>query len=305
MPSRRTVLKSAAVFTAMPFVNSSFAQTNQSDIITKVIPSSGEKIPVIGVGTNRYRIDINDAAEMAPYKETLAKFHQLGGALIDTATGYGNSESVIGAIISELDLGGKFFISTKCDASGGEATHAQLIESAQNLQTDVIDLVSIHNMRNWQKQLPVLREAKAAGKIRYIGITTSNNSQHQEFADAMEAEQFDFVQLNYSLGDRAAEQRLLKIAAEKKIAVMVNLPFGRGALFDAFEGIELPTWTADFDANSWAQLFLKYIVSHPAITCAIPGTRREEYAIDNFSAALGRLPNAEQRADIENLYDSL
>ena len=305
MPSRRTVLKSAAVIATTPLLNKSFAQSLQSNIISKVIPSSGQAIPVIGVGTNRYRVDVSDADALAQYKDTLAKFHQLGGKLIDTAQSYGNSESVIGTSISQLDLGGDFFLSTKCDMRNGETTEGQLAESASNLQTEVLDLVSIHNMREWQTQLPILREAKAAGKIKHIGITTSNNSQHQDFGDVMEAQDFDFVQLNYSLADRAAEQRLLKIAADKEIAVMINLPFGRGALFDAFKGQDLPAWTADFDANSWAQLFLKYIVSHPAITCAIPGTRRVKYAIDNFSAALGRLPNAEQRADIEKLYDSL
>lgn len=305
MPSRRTVLKSAAVVAATPLMNASYAQSTQSSIITKEIPSSGERIPVIGVGTNRYRVDVTDADEMAPYKEALAKFYELGGRLIDTAQSYGNSESVIGTIISELKLDDEFFISTKCDMRNGETTEGQLAESAANLQTDVLNLVSIHNMSEWQTQLPILREAKAEGKIKYIGITTSNNSQHQEFGDVIETEDFDFIQLNYSLADRAAEQRLLKIAADKNIAVQVNLPFARGALFDAFKDKELPAWTAEFDVNSWAQLFLKYIVSHPSITCAIPGTRRVKYAIDNFAAATGRLPNAEQRVDIDKLYDSI
>ena len=305
MPSRRTVLKSAAVLAAAPLINNSFAQSVNSKIITKTIPSSGTNIPVIGVGTNRYRVNINNAEELAPYKETLAKFHELGGTLIDTAQSYGNSESVIGSIIAELNLGGDFFISTKCDMRGGETTQEQLTESAANLQTNVLDLVSIHNMSEWQTQLPILREAKAQGKIKHIGVTTSRNFQHTEFGDLMEAEEFDFVQLNYSLADRAAEQRLLKIAAEKNIAVMVNLPFASGRLFNSFKNETLPAWTADFDANSWAQLFLKYIVSHPAVTCAIPGTRKVKYAIDNFSAAIGRLPSSEQRQDIERLYASL
>ncbi|MBX2849973.1 MAG: aldo/keto reductase [Acidiferrobacterales bacterium] len=305
MPTRRTVLKSAAVLAVTPLVNRSFAQTEESNIIRKVIPSSGVSIPVIGVGTNRYRVDVADVEALKQYKDTLATFHGLGGTLIDTAQSYGNSESVIGEIISQLDLRGEFFLSTKCDMRNGETTVGQLAESADNLNAEVLDLVSIHNLLEWQTQLPILREAKAAGKIKHIGITTSNNSQHKDFGDVMESEQFDFVQLNYSLADRASEQRLLKIAAEKDIAVMVNLPFGRGALFDAFKGQELPAWAAEFDANSWAQLFLKYIVSHPAITCAIPGTRRVQYANDNFGAAMGQLPNAEQRADIEKLYDSL
>lgn len=304
MPSRRTVLKSAALLSATPFTNISFAQPTKPSLITKAIHSSGEQVPVIGIGTNRYGVG-DDPEAQAPLKETLARFAELGGKVIDTAQSYGSSERVIGNIITELGLVDNFFLSTKCDASGGDATRDQLVDSATELNTEILDLVSVHNMRSWQAQLPILHEAKAAGKIRYVGITTSRDSQHEDFADIMQSQKLDFVQINYSLANREAEKQLLKIAADKGIAVMVNVPFGRGALFDAVEGKELPTWVADFDVASWAQLFLKYIVSHPAVTCAIPGTRRLKYVDDNFSAAMGRLPDAQQRVEIEKFFDSL
>lgn len=301
MPSRRTIIKSAAALAASPFVTPSFALSIKSSIITKTIPSSGQKIPVIGIGTNRYGVG-DDLEAQAGLKATLVRFAEMGGQVIDTAQSYGSSEQVLGKLISDADIREQLFLSTKCDAGGGDATRDQLVDSAEELQSEVLDLVSIHNLRNWQAQLPILHEAKEAGKVRHVGITTSRNNQHKELIDILKSEEFDFVQLNYSLADRTAEQGLLEAAQEQNLAVMVNLPFARGKLFDMADGKELPEWTSEFDANSWAQVFLKYIVSHPAVTCAIPGTRSVKYIEDNFNAAMGRLPNADQRAEIEKIF---
>jgi aryl-alcohol dehydrogenase-like predicted oxidoreductase len=310
MLNRRTLLKSAAVLAATPtslLTHSVFAQSQNnlvSSLITKSIPSTGEKIPVIGIGTNRYGVG-DDPAAMAPLKETLAKFAEYGGKLIDTAASYGSSESVIGNLVEQLNFKDQFFIATKCDSSGGQATRTQIASSAAKLKSGPLDLVYVHNIRNWQENLAVLREAKAAKQIRYLGITTSRSSQYDDFAKVLESEPLDFVQVNYSLDDREAEKRILKLAADKGVAVVANLTFGRGRLFSAVKGHDIPEWAAEFDATSWARLFLKYVVSHPAITCAIPGTTKIHHLEDNIGAAMGRLPNAEQRQQIEAFYNTL
>ncbi|MBX2835441.1 MAG: aldo/keto reductase, partial [Gammaproteobacteria bacterium] len=191
-----------------------------------------------------------------------------------------------------------------CDVEGGNVTRDQLASSEQKLHSGTLDLVAVHNLKHWREQLPVLQAAKQAKQIRYVGITTSRDRQYEEFKEVLASEKLDFMQINYSLADRDA-QPLLELAAEKGVAVMINLPFGRGKLFDAVQGQELPDWAAEFDADSWGQFFLKYVVSHPAVTCAIPGTTKVRHMQDNLNAAQGRLPNAEQRKKMEQFYDSL
>ena len=308
MPRRRTLLKTAALLAAAPaslFTTSSTAlPVSGGSLISKAIPSSGERIPVVGIGANRYSYDQNPET-IAPLLETLGKFAELGGGVIDTAPSYGSSEIALGNIIEQLGVGNRFFIATKCDQSRELDTIKQIATSTNRLKSGKLDLVCVHSLTNWQQSLPILREQKAAGRARYIGITTSRNSQFNEVADILESEPLDFVQLNYSLAERNAEQRLLKVAAEKGVAVMANLPFARGRLFSAVKGHTVPEWAADFDATSWARLFLKYIVSHPAVTCAIPGTTKLHHLVDNMGAAMGKMPNAEQRARIESYFASL
>jgi len=301
MITRRNLLKSAALLSA---VNSVPLFAEDTELISKAIPASGERIPVIGIGTNRYGVG-NDIEAMKPLRAVLAKFAEAGGGLIDTAPGYRNSESVIGKLIDELELNKQFFISTKCDSNGGNATSEQIASSETKLKSGKLDLISVHNIRNWQDQLPVLQEAKAEGKIRYVGITTSRHRQFDEVGDIMQSEKLDFVQLNYSLADRKADEHLLKIAADQGIAVVTNLTFGRGKLFSAVKGQTLPQWAAEFDARSWGQFFLKYVVSHPAVNCAIPGTTKLHHMVDNLGAAQGKLANAEQRKQMEDFFDEL
>jgi diketogulonate reductase-like aldo/keto reductase len=300
---RRSLLKALAAVTAASAGRSTLAEVQQGALAVKNIPSSGEAIPIIGIGTNRYGV-ADTADTLAPLKEVLAALAEAGRCVIDTAPMYGRSETVIGKLINSLGLGQDFFIATKCDVSGGEETLQQVTDSEQKLASGQLDLVAVHNLKNWQTQLPVLRQAKEKGRIRYIGVTTSRDQQYQELEKIMRNENLDFVQLNYSLADRDAEP-LLQLAIEREMAVMVNLPFGRGKLFDAVRSRSLPSWAAEFDAVSWGQFFLKYVVSHPAVTCAIPGTTKLRHLQDNLNAARGRLPNAEQRNQMEGFFDSL
>lgn len=299
---RRDFLKVVSAST-LTFPNLGRAEEGSTDLIRKAIPSSGETIPVVGIGTNRYGVG-DDLDAMKPLRAVLAEFAKVGGGVIDTAPMYRNSESVLGSLIEELQAGDNFFVATKCDVEGNDSTRSQLASSEQKLASGTLDLVAVHNLKHWQEQLPVLREAKEEGRIRYVGITTSRDSQYEEFTAVLENEPLDFMQINYSLADRDAEP-LLKLAQERGVAVMVNLPFGRGKLFSAVAGEALPEWAREFDANSWAQFFLKYVVSHPAVVCAIPGTRKVRHLYDNLAAASGRLPNAEQRQKMEEFFDAL
>ncbi|WP_428099466.1 aldo/keto reductase [Candidatus Rariloculus sp.] len=274
--------------------------------ILKTIPSSGEMIPPVGIGTNRYGVGESED-ERAPLRATMARFAELGGRVIDTAAAYGTSEAVIGDIAAELGLTNDLFLATKTDIRGRIRGEEGLRNSFDRLRAEQIDLMMVHQLVNADTELPILREWQAAGRLRYIGASISSLDQYDEMEQFMLNEDVDFVQFNYSLGNRAAAERLLPTAADRGIAVMINLPFGgaRRSLFNVVEGQELPEWAAEFDCASWAQFFLKYLISHPAVTCPIPGTRQVRHVNDNFGAARGRLPDAEQRRRQEQLFDSL
>ena len=274
--------------------------------ILKTIPSSGEMIPPVGIGTNRYGVGESED-ERAPLRATMARFAELGGRVIDTAAAYGTSEAVIGDIAAELGLTNDLFLATKTDIRGRIRGEEGLRNSFDRLRAEQIDLMMVHQLVNADTELPILREWQAAGRLRYIGASISSLDQYDEMEQFMLNEDVDFVQFNYSLGNRAAAERLLPTAADRGIAVMINLPFGgaRRSLFNVVEGQELPEWAAEFDCASWAQFFLKYLISHPAVTCPIPGTRQVRHVNDNFGAARGRLPDVEQRRRQEQLFDSL
>lgn len=274
----------------------------QAPLIRKKIPSSGEAIPIIGIGTAR-RYEAATAADRTAIKEVLRRFPELGGKVIDTAPSYGGAESLVGDLVSELGNRDRLFLATKVGASGRERGVAQLEQSLIRLRTSKIDLIAVHNLRDTETQLASLREWKQAGKIRYVGITTSSAGQYDEFEKTMRAHTLDFVQVDYALDNRRADQRILPLAAERGMAVMINLPFGRSRLFQTVQGKALPDWAKEFDCKTWAQFFLKYIVSHPAVTCAVPGTARVEYLVDNIQAAQGRLPDAAMRKRMEGFID--
>lgn len=275
-----------------------------SKLITKAIPGSGEMLPVIGLGTNRWVAAGNKSA-IDELRATLQTFNAMGGRVIDTAPSYRSSEKALGQLIGELGMRDAFFLATKVDRNRKKKGLARMQDSLAKLGTDSVDLMQIHNLRGAETQIENLLDWKQEGRIRYIGITTSSTSQFADMELLMKTKPVDFIQLNYSLKERAAEERLLPLALEKGIAVMVNRPFARGRLFEAFEDKALPSWAADIDCNSWGQFFLKYVVSHPAVTCTIPGTTKEPHVRDNMGANFGRLPGTVMRLQQEALFASL
>ena len=287
------------------FLSSTRLLAQGTSWIQRKIPSSGESLPVIGIGTARRYEAVTTEAERAPLREVLRQFKEMGGRVIDTAPSYGTAEAVVGDLVAELKIREPLFIATKLGAQGRDAGIEQLERSFKRLRMPTIDLVAVHNLQDTQTQLRTLREWKQAGRIRYVGVTTSFERQHPAFEQTMRAEPLDFIQVDYALDNRKADQRILPLAADRGIGVMINLPFGRGRLFTAVQGRSLPPWADEFDCSSWAQFFLKYIVSHPAVTCALPGTAKVAYLVDNLGAARGRLPDAAMRVRMERLIDSV
>ena len=275
------------------------------EVLRKPIPSSGELVPVIGLGTNRYGVG-NDAEKRAVLRAALQRFRQLGGTVIDTAPMYRSSEAVLGDLIAGLDMRDELFIATKSDVDGGaEATDAQMRVSQERLGTKTFDLMQVHNLIGWQKALPVMREWQQDGRIRYVGITTSREHQYEEFEQVMRKEKLDFIQINYSLEQREAAERILPLAADRGIAVMINRAFGGGRIFERVGDQPLPDWAREFGCESWAQFLLKYAIGHPAATLSIPGMTKVHHVEDNFGAARGRLPDATERKRQEAFFDAL
>ena len=256
------------------------------------IPSSGEMLPVVGVGTWR-TFDVGAKPEdRAPLAEVLRLLFASGGSVIDTSPMYGSAEAVVGALLSAADARSKAFIATKVWTTGRDNGIAQMRTSMRLLKTDRIDLMQIHNLVDWRAHLPTLHAWKAEGRIRYLGITHYTQSAHDELESVMRAEKWDFVQINYALDDRAVERRLLPLAAERGIAVIVNQPFGGGGLLRKLLGRKLPDWAGEIGATSWAQLLLKFVLANPAVTCVIPGTGKPEHMADNLQAGFGVYPDA-------------
>ncbi len=270
-------------------------------MIRKAIPSTGELVPVIGLGTNRY-----GQRERDELKAALERFHELGGTVIDTAPMYGRSEAVLGDLIADLGIREDLFIATKADEDpGGEATVAQMRESQQRLGTQMLDLMQVHNLRGTDAALGRMREWKQDGRIRYVGITTSRAAQYEAFEKVMRRHELDFIQVNYSLEQREAAERILPLAAERGAAVIINRAFGGGRIFDKVGDQPLPDWAAAFGCASWAQFLLKYAIGHPAATLSIPGMTKVRHVDDNFGAAHGRLPDADERRRQEAFFDAL
>lgn len=271
-----------------------FAQTPaQPQPLTKPIPSSGEPLPVVGLGSWITFNVGNDRAARDQCTEVMRQFFAAGGRLIDSSPMYGSSQGVIGEALQKLQAQPKVFSADKVWTSSDGA--AQIEASRKLWQVPRFDLLQVHNLLAWEKQLPLLQAMKAAGQLRYVGITTSEGRRHAEFEQIMRSQRIDFIQLSYNLLDREAEQRLLPLARERGIAVLVNRPFREGALLRQLQRHPLPAWAAEIDCTSWAQLALKFIVSHPAVTCAIPATSNPAHLRDNMGAARGRLPDAALR----------
>ena len=275
-------------------------------MITRPIPSSGEAMPVIGLGTWSVFDVGEDPAARAPLKEVVRRLVEAGGRMIDTSPMYGRAEAVTGDLVAELGVRPRVFLATKVWTSGKEQGIAQMRRSAERLRTEVIDLIQIHNLLDWRTHLATLRQMKAKGQVRYIGITHYTTSSLPELARILESESgIDFVQFGYSLATRDAETKLLPVAASRGVATIVNQPFETGGMFRRVRGKPVPEWAAEFDCTSWAQLFLKYILAEPAVTAVIPATANSEHMADDLKADFGRLPDPQQRQKIRQLWDAL
>ena len=304
--TRRQALEAGAAFGAMAALGAGNVAAQAGQLIQKRIPKSGEMLPPIGIGTNRYGVGTSEE-ERAPLRATMARFVELGGKVMDTAMIYGTSEAVIGDLAQGLNIRDRLFFATKTDIRGQLRGEAGLQQALTRMKTDMIDAMLVHNLVNAETELPLMREWQRQGKFRYIGASISTPEQFDQMERFMRDNEVEIVQFNYSLGDRLAAERLLPTAADRGIAVMINVPFGGGrqSIFDAVEGRELPDFAAEFDATTWGQFFLKYIVSHPAVTCAIPGTRPVAHVHGQFGAAFGRVPDAALRRRQEEFFDSL
>lgn len=296
----------AAAISCSPRGDTSGAATDASSnpslpataMLTRRIPSSGETIPVIGLGTWQ-TFDVGaSSAERQPLEEVLGAFSSLGGRLIDSSPMYGNSEEVAGDISAKLGLRGKLFVATKVWTSGKEAGISQMEDSMRKLRADPIDLMQVHNLVDVDTHLRTLAEWKQKGRARYVGVTHYTAGGHDAVARIIASRTVDFIQINYSVGEREAEQRLLPLAMERGVAVIANRPFAGGQLFSRLRSRPLPKWAAEIDCESWAQVLLKFVVSHPAITCAIPATSKVTHLRDNMKAGHGRLPDSELRTRI-------
>ena len=305
--SRRSIIKAGIGFSASFFARPVDVFAQAQPLLQKKIPSSGESMPIIGIGTARRYEEVKSDAEKVPLRETIRQFQALGGKVIDSSPSYGTAEAVVGELVDGLKIRDSLFLATKVSLRnvGREEGIKQIEESFKKYRTPKIDLIAVHNLRDTEVQLRTLREMKQAGRIRYVGITTSFDNQYGEFEQTIKKETLDFIQVDYALDNRDAGERIIPLAGDRGMAVMINLPFGRGRLFNAVQGKQLPEWASEFDCQSWAQFFLKYIVSHPAITCAVPGMAQAKYVVDNLGAARGRLPDAAMRRKMEQFIDNV
>jgi aryl-alcohol dehydrogenase-like predicted oxidoreductase len=269
------------------------------------VPRSGEELPVIGMGSAD-TFDVGDAsAERSPLRDVLRGLVDAGGRVIDTSPMYGRAETVLGDLLRELELRPRTWLATKVWTRGREAGARQIEQSFARLRTDRLDLLQIHNLLDWREHLPTIRALQETGKVRHAGITHYRADAHADLERVLEAERFDWVQLNYSLAEPEAAARLLPFCLERGIAVMVNRPFADGALFAQVRGRPLPAWAAELGCHSWGQFFLRYVISHPAVTCVIPATSKPRHVADNCAAGRAPLPDERQRERMRAYWVSL
>ena len=306
---RRALLKWLAATTAAGLAPVSLRAADPgkpaATMVTRPLRSSGEAIPVIGMGSSN-TFDVGSAsADRAPLGEVLRELVAGGGSVVDTSPMYGRAETVLGDLIHEFDLRPKLWLATKVWTRGREAGREQIEQSFARLRTRKLELLQIHNLLDWREHLPTLRALQQEGRVRYAGITHYRADMHGELERVLTTERFDWLQVNYSLAEPEAESRLLPFCQDRGIAVMVNRPFADGAMFARVKGKSLPPWAAEIGCSSWAQFFLRWIVSHPAVTCVIPATSKPRHATDNIGAGLPPLPDASQRLRMTQFWRGL
>ncbi len=284
----------------------------EAKLITRAIPSTGERLPIVGLGSSATFAQVARSEDITALRAVLKQMTDLGGTVFDTAPAYGASEEVAGRIAQELGIAARLFWATKLNVAGWgggsadpEAARKQLETSFRRIGKPVIDLIQVHNLGDLRTQLPILREYKEKGRVRYIGVTSTSERQYAALVQTMRNEPLDFIGTDYAVDERHAEETILPLARDKGIAVLVYAPFGRTRLWQRVKGREVPDWAREFDANSWAQFFLKFVASHPAVTAVTPATSRPANMADNMGAAVGRLPDAAMRKRMIQLVEDL
>jgi diketogulonate reductase-like aldo/keto reductase len=309
MINRRQVLLISAgllAASALPLrASTKTADSTDLPLIQRPIPSTGELLPVMGMGTSRTFDMAGDPASLAVLGEVMRLFFAASGKVIDSSPMYGDAEMRVGDVLRAMKTRPPLFAATKVWTSGKERGIAQMQQSAERMDVKAFDLIAVHNLSDWQTQLATLKQWKASGRVRYIGITTSHGRDHAELMQIMRNEPLDFVQFSYNMEDREAEQELLPLAQERGIATMINRPYQRGALFAKAKGHALPALAAELDCTSWGQFFLKFILGHPAVTCIIPATAKPSHMADNMRANFGRVPDPAQRAEMLRIFEAL
>jgi aryl-alcohol dehydrogenase-like predicted oxidoreductase len=305
-PARRRLIRSLAGAAAGMLAWQAMPAAERAPMLRRAIPRSGETLPVIGLGTSQtYDFDIHDAETRKAAAETLRVFLDAGQTVIDTSPMYGRAEAVLGELLAEVDSRQRAFIATKVWTTGADAGRKQIDDSFRLLRRERIDLIQVHNLVDVDTQLATLQQLKRDGRIRYVGVTASRDPAHADLVKQIERGTLDFVQVNYSLTERAAENTVLPAAAANRVAVLVNRPYSKAGLFDRVKGRPLPAIAAEIGAATWAQFALKWIVSHPAVTCAIPGTNNPQHMLDNIEAGIGALPDAAMRVKMATAFESI
>jgi aryl-alcohol dehydrogenase-like predicted oxidoreductase len=312
MTTRRELLLGMAGAAGLMALDPRLARAREAALITRAIPSTGERLPIVGLGSSATFAQVARGADVTALRAVLGRMVELGGTVFDTAPGYGASEEVAGRIAQDLGIATRLFWATKLNVAprgGGaadpDAARRQIEASFRRIGKPVIDLIQVHNMADLRTQLPLLREYKDKGRVRYIGVTTTVESQYADLVQAMRNEPIDFIGTDYAIDDRHAEETILPLARDRGIAVLVYAPFGRTRLWARVTGRRVPDWAGEFDASSWAQFFLKYVASHPAVTAITPATSRPANLADNMGGARGRLPDVAMRKRMIELVEGL